>query len=179
MLTFLRNNQSIAIDTELVTTTCWCGVHLAIPRNLWRWARGDEHNAVFCPLGHEFVYGDSDRKKLEAAEARERHLKDQLEAAAADAEATRVKLIRDRHRFANGVCPCCNRSFENVARHMRTQHPDFDPADLTTRRLLYNCSCGRRFETPRGLATHQGHMRGADWADPSTSKWRAHLTVTK
>ena len=27
--------------------------------------------------------------------------------------------------MANGVCPCCNRSFENLRNHMHTQHPDY------------------------------------------------------
>lgn len=33
---------------------------------------------------------------------------------------------------ACGVCPCCNRSFTNVRRHMTSQHPDYtipEPAD--------------------------------------------------
>lgn len=32
---------------------------------------------------------------------------------------------RLKNRIAAGVCPCCNRSFQNVARHMAGQHPDF------------------------------------------------------
>lgn len=32
-----------------------------------------------------------------------------------------------KNRVANGVCPCCNRHFENLERHMKGQHPDFQP----------------------------------------------------
>ena len=131
-----------------------------------------------CPSGHPRVWsGDTTEQKLKRAEAQERHLRDQLQAAGAEAEAVRVKLIRERHRFANGVCPCCNRSFENVARHVRSQHPEYDPAHLAGPARMYRCSCGSRFETPRGLAIHQGHQRRDGWAEPSTPKWRAHLTV--
>ena len=31
---------------------------------------------------------------------------------------------RARH-FQNGVCPCCTRTFPNLAAHMKTKHPDF------------------------------------------------------
>lgn len=28
-------------------------------------------------------------------------------------------------RIAAGVCPCCRRSFTDLARHMSSQHPDY------------------------------------------------------
>ncbi|MEG3193744.1 helix-turn-helix transcriptional regulator, partial [Lysobacter sp. D1-1-M9] len=30
-----------------------------------------------------------------------------------------------RRRVMNGVCPCCNRSFQNLREHMQTKHADF------------------------------------------------------
>lgn len=30
-------------------------------------------------------------------------------------------------RAQGGACPCCNRTFADMARHMKTKHPDFDP----------------------------------------------------
>ena len=33
-------------------------------------------------------------------------------------------LAKERKRVANGVCPCCNRTFGNLQRHMATKHPD-------------------------------------------------------
>jgi hypothetical protein len=29
----------------------------------------------------------------------------------------------------HGVCPCCKRTFENLARHMKGQHPTFAGAE--------------------------------------------------
>src|ERR1044071_1302400 len=58
-------------------------------------------------------------QKLRDAEARETALRDQLEAAAREAETVRAVLLRDRHRFANGVCPCCNRSFDHRSEERR------------------------------------------------------------
>ncbi len=39
--------------------------------------------------------------------------------------ATRAVSTRLRNRIKNGVCPCCHRSFENLRRHMTSQHPHF------------------------------------------------------
>lgn len=33
-------------------------------------------------------------------------------------------------RAKAGVCPCCNRSFENLRRHMASQHPTFTPLEI-------------------------------------------------
>jgi len=32
-------------------------------------------------------------------------------------------LAKERKRVGNGTCPCCNRSFTNLQRHMATKHP--------------------------------------------------------
>lgn len=166
---------TIPTTGELVVTSCWCGIQYAVPRDFYRWHCDDKSRPSHCPLGHPGYIRTTTQQRLEQAEARERHLADQLHAAEAEAEARRVQLIRDRHRFANGVCPCCNRSFENVARHMKTQHPDYDPADLTVPKC--ECSCGRTFDTPHGLRIHQARSRRGDWLDPKRGPWGRHLTV--
>ena len=55
----------------LEVTSCWCGIHLAVPDNLLRWARESNDNAVYCPRGHKFVFGNSFEAKLE--DERRRH----------------------------------------------------------------------------------------------------------
>jgi len=170
---------------RLVTEDCInCGVLFAMSEELYDKRQGDKQS-FYCPNGHSMVYrGKTDAQKLKDAEARELALKDQLAAANRDSEATRAALIRDRHRFANGVCPCCNRSFENVRRHMSTQHPDFDVTKIAAPAKRNRCSCGKSFETPRGLAIHQGHARrhradfwDQQWDDPKTPECARHLTV--
>lgn len=34
-------------------------------------------------------------------------------------------ITKIKSRVSKGVCPCCNRTFANLARHMGTQHPDY------------------------------------------------------
>lgn len=166
----------LRLETE---ECCNCHMVFAMPADFRRRALNDRGLWFYCPAGHKQHYtGKGAEEKLRDAEAREVALRDQLHAAEADAEATRVRLMRDRHRFANGVCPCCNRSFENVRRHMESEHPDYDASEVSLPApLRYKCSCGRSFETPRGLAIHQGQRRSTDWTDPNKSRYSRHLTV--
>lgn len=39
--------------------------------------------------------------------------------------AEKAAKTRIKNRVGRGVCPCCNRSFENLARHMQAKHPEF------------------------------------------------------
>lgn len=39
--------------------------------------------------------------------------------------AARGQVTRLKRRAANGVCPCCTRTFADLKRHMANQHPDF------------------------------------------------------
>lgn len=172
-------NHGITLVTE---ECCTCGIVFGMPKDFEQQCRTHPGvgtgKAFHCPNGHKQWYtGKNLEQKLKDAEVRQQALTDQLHAAESDAEATRRRLLRERHRFASGVCPCCNRSFENVRRHVASQHPDYDSTVLAAR-PGYKCSCGRSFESLRGLHTHQGHMRPADWADPKRSTWSRHLTVT-
>jgi chemotaxis response regulator CheB len=48
--------------------------------------------------------------------------------------ATRAQLTKTKKRVANGVCPCCNRTFKQLARHMKAKHPEFVGAVDAARR---------------------------------------------
>ena len=39
--------------------------------------------------------------------------------------AAKGELTKMKKRVGNGVCPCCNRQFVNLQRHMATQHPGY------------------------------------------------------
>jgi hypothetical protein len=111
---------------ELTVTHCWCGIALAIPENLYRHAhrRGD---SVYCPLGHAFSWGDTVERQLKRERAEHQATRDLLRAEERSHSATRGQLTKARKRAAAGVCPCCKRSFANVARHVAHMHPDFNP----------------------------------------------------
>lgn len=121
----------------LVVTSCWCGIKLAIPNDLHSLARRHKDHTVWCPLGHKFVYSNTIEEQLEEqkratsrAFQRERAVRELLVAEEHSHRATKGHVTRKKkelERVANGVCPCCNRSFRNLERHMAGQHPDYTP----------------------------------------------------
>lgn len=83
-----------------------------------------------CPNGHSWQFtGETREEKLERQLKAERDRsariaaeRDQIEASR---RATKGQLTRVKNRIAAGVCPCCGRTFQNLARHMETKHPDY------------------------------------------------------
>lgn len=120
--------STLTYSGTLVIKTCWCGIRHAIPSEL---ARQAEHNgrAVYCPLGHEWVVKETEAEKLRKQLENEREYSARVVAARDQTEAslraTRGVVTKLKKRASAGVCPCCNRTFQNVARHMATKHPDF------------------------------------------------------
>lgn len=125
--------------SDLEVTVCTCGVLFAAPSKLLN-SRRETGDDFYCPNGHVLVFTDYENKRLKKKLDRERERSgrlaaelDQTEAArrAEKAAKTRIKQDRDRTRarIAEGVCPCCNRTFKDVARHMKSQHPDFRPGE--------------------------------------------------
>lgn len=111
---------------------------MTLPVALHRAAKHSEKIAFYCAYGHQQYYpqGDSEatilRRELDRAKQRLAHKDDQIKdaldqrdtaerrRAAAQGQVTRIK-----NRVSNGTCPCCNRSFQNLQRHMANKHPDF------------------------------------------------------
>jgi hypothetical protein len=123
-------SQTLTYTETLEATTCWCGIHLAVPANLLRNARNNGTTGIYCPLGHQF-YFDSENEKLRKQLQRERdraaRLAAQRDQAEASARAHKGAATKARKRAAAAVCPCCKRSFVQLRRHMAAKHPDYDP----------------------------------------------------
>ena len=122
---------------NLVTTSCWCGIHLAIPEDLYRIARRNKGKAVWCPLGHEFIFSNTTEEQLaqarkEAADARRREeaTRSLLQHEERSHAATRGHVTRKKKELSRvkaGICPCCTRHFVNLERHMATKHKGYTP----------------------------------------------------
>lgn len=109
----------------LEVTSCWCGIAVAIPSNLMRFARNHKGKEVYCPLGHTFIFKDSYEEQLQVERRRHEATRDLLRAEERSHSATRGTLTKTKKRIHAGVCPCCKRSFQNVKRHMDNKHPDY------------------------------------------------------
>ena len=111
----------------LIVTHCWCGIACAVPENLFTYTKRHKGKAIFCPRGHEFIFGNTVEEQLADEKRRHAATRDLLRTEERSHQATRGHLTRQRKRAAAGVCPCCHRSFQNVQRHVQVKHPDFNP----------------------------------------------------
>lgn len=122
-------------DTLTVKHCPVCYIQYAAPEAMFKKMQSTG-GTWFCPNGHNLVFSENTIEKLEkrlkdAAEQSEYYSKrisslhNQLTDKNNAIRAEKAAKTRLKNRIKNGVCPCCNRSFHNVARHMETMHPDF------------------------------------------------------
>lgn len=123
--------STLTHTTKLIATSCWCGIPFAIPENLHTQMH-DGGNSCHCPNGHSMYYDNSYKDRLAAEQAKHDQTRARLDAektalTAQKAATTREKNKRERieKRVAAGVCPVCNRTFQQLARHMKGQHPEY------------------------------------------------------
>lgn len=89
----------------------------------WQEARIQDRVTFYCPIGHPQNYiGKTNAEKLAEKESELARVKAELYAARDDKEKAYAKLDRQAKRIHAGVCPKCNRTFDNVARHMKSKH---------------------------------------------------------
>ena len=124
--------RTIDYTETLTVTSCWCGINLAIPENLYTYAKRRKNHAIYCPLGHDFVFSNTVEEQLADEKRRHAATRDLLHAEERSHRATRGALTKQRKRAKEGVCPCCHRTFKQLAAHMKTKHPEFDPEQLPT-----------------------------------------------
>jgi len=128
---------TITVGATFITVDCpACAFVFAVPKT-FRSRCEREGKSMHCPAcagGMNWGESEADklRKQLEAAQRRLSgaqgtitHLSDQRDAAERSARAQRAANTRLRKRVSNGVCPCCRRTFADLARHMEGQHPDY------------------------------------------------------
>lgn len=131
--------ETITYTGRLTVVTCGvCSIRFALPEDLYRDLNNGKKYTFWCPSGHclHFCTTDLDEAKKELKKERlrreryERECREQLviieqkerQIAAHKGVATKRKKTLDR--VIEGVCPCCNRFFKNVHRHMRSKHPE-------------------------------------------------------
>jgi len=122
-------------------TCCNCGVAFMMPEALYAACSADHKKWFYCPNGHGQHYiGETDaernRRRAERAEQQKARLEDALRekerekreaVAAADRRTAAAKgqLTKHKKRSAAGTCPCCNRTFKQLASHMANKHPEY------------------------------------------------------
>ena len=119
-----------ATDREAVTC-CKCGVEFASPVII---KRRDDGDWFYCPNGHTQHFTKTTEAELREELQREKNRRESAERDAewnlANAKNARIaatkaqnKLKKIETRVNAGVCPHCNRTFQQLARHMECKHP--------------------------------------------------------
>lgn len=109
-----------------------CSMEFAITAEFEQ-QRRSRRDSFYCPAGHpNYFPGLTDAQRVQKLNAdldiertRLSHARKELDYAkrAVKAQSTRLRKVKDRVK--NGVCPCCNRTFINLQRHMHTKHPSY------------------------------------------------------
>lgn len=120
--------------TCVVTECGVCGVVYTVPKVVYdhHYQEGGYHH---CPNGHSWGWAkdgcererlrrERDLLKQQAArlEDEKRNLRIERDAAVSRETKERKERLRITKRTAAGVCPNCNRTFKQLARHMATKH---------------------------------------------------------
>lgn len=120
---------------SMAAVTCArCGVLFGMPEH-WTDQFKKTHREFYCPAGHsQFFPAETGEEKLRKEVARLQTDQERKEAIIQRKEeiiqgldkslsCAKGQVTRIRNRVQAGVCPRCNRTFTNLARHMAHKHP--------------------------------------------------------
>lgn len=115
-------------NIEFKTQQC-CNCHMVFgTTKRFELDRRNDRKTFYCPQGHPQAYtaGQDEASVLRREVERQKELREAEQARLARVEKEKGQLARAhmkmRTRVMNGVCPCCNRTFQNLLRHMQTEH---------------------------------------------------------
>lgn len=133
-------NRSVHVESWLyVQDCCVCGVVFAVGKKFDQ-RRQEDKQTFYCPNGHGQSYkgptaeqqakaarkeAEKYKRMYQSADARASAAYDQAAAAERSRAAQKGANTKLRKRIGAGVCPCCNRTFQDLGRHMAGQHPNF------------------------------------------------------
>lgn len=109
-----------------------CGVAFALNDDFVRRRRSDR-KSWYCPNGHsQWFPGETDHDKaqrlagqLDMERTRRQQAEKTADYATRSRKAVSTRLRKVKQRVGHGVCPCCNRTFKQLAAHMESQHPGY------------------------------------------------------
>jgi len=118
----------VSYRITIIATTCGeCGVLFGLSDDFIA-ERRRTGATWYCPNGHGRVYRDTNEKRLqrelEQANRRIEWLKQDVANGENQRRALKGKITKITKRVHAGVCPHCDRTFQQLARHMESKHAD-------------------------------------------------------
>lgn len=125
---------AIADGTRLVVCTCGdCGVNYGMEEKYYE-KRLEDAKTFYCPNGHGRIFTHRQTMQQRIASLAddlvrkdrrldfERNQRRSVERTNSGLRGTITRKKRELARVSKGVCPKCNRSFQNLRRHMKCKH---------------------------------------------------------
>lgn len=123
---------------------CRCKSQMWLPNSLYDAARSARGKiSFFCAYGHSQVYVEGEPEEAKLRRERDRlaqqiaqrdeeisGLRKSWNEAEKRAVTKHRKIISMTKRAKAGVCPCCNRTFIALQRHMNAKHPAFKAEEI-------------------------------------------------
>lgn len=125
-----------ALNTQYVQEECAnCQCRFALTLDMYN-RRKEDGRTFHCPNGHGQHYAETTVQKLKKQlEEKDRKIASESEAKTwysrrldqqiKTSRAYKGQVTKIKNRVSNGVCPCCNRTFANLQRHMAHLHPEW------------------------------------------------------
>jgi hypothetical protein len=118
---------------------CWrCKCEVWLPAPLYNAAKHSSRISFFCPYGHEAAFSEAETEADKLRRERDRLVQQMAQRDDVIAKQGRViKFTKEevanlkatatkaKKRTVAGTCPCCHRTFRQMALHMRNKHPEF------------------------------------------------------
>lgn len=126
----------VTTNTDVTAIDLGCGHRVYLADDFIVQRRND-HKTFYCNVcgGRRHYPDESDTERLRRQLASK---EDQLDTMRADRDhkeyqrrAAVGQVTKIKKRVGNGVCPCCNRTFKDLARHMANKHPSYAPSEDT------------------------------------------------
>ena len=119
------NTLRVSRVVELMEMECkTCGMYYAVPASFYN-SLFDNGGFYHCPAGHGWGWEKGNKQKQVEHDEINKRLQEQMRIATEQAERAakaEKELKRIKKRTHAGLCTCCNRTFQNLARHMQTKH---------------------------------------------------------
>lgn len=128
--------NTFTTTASFVIEECYkCHIPFGIT-NDFHYRKKDDGTSFYCPNGHGQIFTTTTVQKLEKKLRQEEeklkrekiereHAQGLFEAERNSHRTTRGHQTRLKNRIFAGVCPCCNRTFQNLKAHMKGKHPEF------------------------------------------------------
>lgn len=105
-----------------------CGIVFGMTRDFYE-RKLNDHTGWCCPNGCNRIFtakseAEKLREELTRKEAAITYLHDRVEKLNYSVRAQKAAKTKIMNRVKNGVCPCCNRTFQNLQSHFIKSHPE-------------------------------------------------------